>query len=93
MKELLLNKSERIYIDYTLENASKYSTLELEYLILGEESHGNIINFKHINAENKHESLEILKKCMEDENVKKVIHDGKNFITFLNKNNIEIKGF
>ncbi|OOM06771.1 DNA polymerase I [Clostridium saccharobutylicum] len=93
MKELLLNKSERIYIDYTLENASIYSKLELEYLIVGEESHGNIINFKHINAENKHEALEILKKCMEDENIKKVIHDGKNFITFLNKNNIEIRGF
>lgn len=93
MKELLLNKSERIYIDYTLENASVYSKLELEYLILGEKSHGNIINFKHINNENKREALEILKKCMEDENIKKVIHDGKNFVTFLNKNNIEIKGF
>ena len=30
---------------------------------------------------------------MEDENIKKVIHDGKNFVTFLNKNKIEIKGF
>ena len=93
LKELFFNKKDRIYIDYTLTDASIYSKLELEYLVLGEENKGFIINFKDINSEHKEESLEALKILMEDEKVKKVIHDGKNFVTFLNKNKIEIKGF
>ena len=93
MKELFSKKKNRIYIDYTLTDASIYSKLELEYLILGEENTGFIINFKDISSKNKEEAIENLKILMEDENVKKVIHDGKNFVTFLNKNKIEIKGF
>jgi DNA polymerase-1 len=93
MKELFLEKKNRIYIDYTLTDASIYSKLELEYLILGEENIGTIINFKDIILENKEEALEVLRTLMEDENIKKVIHDGKNFVTFLNKNKIEIRGF
>ena len=93
MKELFSKKKDRIYIDYTLTDASTYSKLELEYLILGEENSGTIINFKDISSKNKEEAIEYLKILMEDENIKKVIHDGKNFVTFLNKNKIEIKGF
>ena len=93
MKELFSKKKDRIYIDYTLTDASIYSKLELEYLILGEENTGTIINFKEISSKNKEEAIEALKILMEDENIKKVIHDGKNFVTFLNKNKIEIKGF
>ena len=93
MKELFSKKKNRIYIDYTLTDASIYSKLELEYLILGEENTGAIINFKDISSKNKEEAIEALKILMEDENIKKVIHDGKNFVTFLNKNKIEIKGF
>ncbi|MDR3595159.1 DNA polymerase I [Clostridium sp.] len=93
MKELFLAKKNRIYIDYTLTDASIYSKLELEYLILGEENIGTIINFKEISLGNKEEALGALRTLMEDENIKKVIHDGKNFVTFLNKNKIEIRGF
>ena len=93
MKELFSKKKDIIYIDYTLTDASIYSKLELEYLILGEENTGTIINFKDICSKDKEESIEVLKLLMEDENIKKVIHDGKNFVTFLNKNKIEIKGF
>jgi len=93
MKELFLKKKDRIYIDYILTDASTYSKLELEYLILGEENTGVIINFKDISSKNREESLKVLKVLMEDENIKKVIHNGKNFITFLNKYKIEIKGF
>ncbi|MFT8348126.1 DNA polymerase I [Clostridium saccharoperbutylacetonicum] len=93
MKELFSEKKNRIYIDYTLSDASIYSKLELEYLVLGEENTGTIINFKDISSENKEEALKVLRTFMEDENIKKVIHDGKNFVTYLNKNKIEIKGF
>ncbi len=93
MKELFSKKKDRIYIDYTLTDASTYSKLELEYLILGEENTGVIVNFKDISCNNREESLKVLKVLMEDENTKKVIHNGKNFITFLNKYKIEIKGF
>ena len=93
MKEIFSKKKDRIYIDYTLTDASTYSKLELEYLILGEENTGTMINFKDISSKNKEEAIEALKILMEDENIKKVIHDGKNFVTFLNKNKIEIKGF
>jgi len=93
MKELFSKKKNRIYIDYILSDASTYSKLELEYLILGEENSGTIINFKDISFKDKEKAIETLKILMEDENIKKVIHDGKNFVTFLNKNKIEIKGF
>lgn len=93
MKKFFAKKKDRVYIDYTLTDASIYSKLELNLLIFGEDNVGNIINFKEISSKNKDEALEVLKNIMEDENVKKVIHDGKNFVTFLNKNKIEIKGF
>ncbi len=93
MKKLFLEQKDRIYIDYILADASIYSKLELEYLILGQEDSGAIINFKDISSNNKEESLEVLRNLMENKNIKKVIHDGKNFVTFLNKNKIEIKGF
>jgi DNA polymerase-1 len=93
MKKLFSKKKDRIYIDYTLTDASTYSKLELEYLIIGKENMGSCINFKDISSKNKEEAIEILKILMENENIKKVIHDGKNFVTFLNKYKIEIRGF
>lgn len=92
-KALFSKKRNRIYIDYTLTDASIYSKLELEYLFLGEENTGIIIDFKNISSKNKGKVLEVLRNIMEDETINKVIHDGKNFVTFLNKNKIEIKGF
>ena len=93
MKALFSEMRNRIYIDYTLTDASRYSKLKLEYLIFREENKGTIIDFKDINSKDSEEALKVLKNLMEDDNVKKVIHDGKNFVTFLNKNQIEIKGF
>ncbi|EKQ50233.1 MULTISPECIES: DNA polymerase I [unclassified Clostridium] len=93
MKALFSEKKNRIYIDYTLTDASVYSKLELENLYLGLEGIGIIINFKDIYSENNKEALKILRDLMEDETINKVIHDGKNFVTFLNKNEIQIKGF
>lgn len=93
MKEVLLEAKDRIYIDYTLKDATTYSKIELENLFLGEDNQGIIIDFKKIADENHEEALAVLKECMENESIKKTIHDGKNLVTFLKKNNINIQGF
>ncbi len=93
MKEVLLEVKDRIYIDYILKDATTYSKIELENLFLGEDNHGIVIDFKKIADENHEEALAVLKECMENESIKKTIHDGKNLVTFLRKNNINIKGF
>lgn len=93
LRELFGILKDRVFIDYTLNNESKYSKLDLEYLFLGEENKGYIIDFKIINLSDREEAVNLLKVLMEDESINKVIHDGKNFVTFLNKNNISVKGF
>ena len=93
LRELFGRLKDRVFIDYTLNNASKYSKLDLEYLFLGEENKGYIIDFKIISLSEREEAISLLKTLMEDGSINKVIHDGKNFVTFLNKNNIFIKGF
>ncbi|WP_252222532.1 MULTISPECIES: DNA polymerase I [unclassified Clostridium] len=93
MEEVLLSIKDRSYILFTLNDASKYSTIELEYLILGEEGKSHVIDFKLVSMSNREKALNLLRTFMEDENVKKVIHDSKNLITFLNKYDIDIQGF
>ena len=92
-KEVLLDQKERIYIDYTLNNESRYSKLDLEYLIFGAKDLGTLINFKKLKEEDEKQAIDLLKSIMENKYIKKVIHDGKNLVTFLNKHNIKIKGF
>ncbi|HCW53729.1 MAG TPA: DNA polymerase I [Clostridium sp.] len=93
LKDLIEKVKDRVFIDYTLNNASKYSKLDLEYLFLGEENKGYIIDFKIISLSAREEAINLLKGLMEDDSINKVIHDGKNLVTFLNKNDIKIKGF
>ncbi|MBN1056047.1 DNA polymerase I [Clostridium botulinum] len=93
MGEVLLSIKDRSYILFTLNDASKYSTIELEYLILGEEGKSHVIDFKLVSMSNREKALNLLRTFMEDETVKKVIHDSKNLITFLNKYDIDIQGF
>ncbi|WP_252244714.1 MULTISPECIES: DNA polymerase I [unclassified Clostridium] len=93
MEEVLLSIKDRSYILFTLNDASKYSTIELEYLILGEEGKSHVIDFKLVSMSNREKALNLLRTFMEDETVKKVIHDSKNLITFLNKYDIDIQGF
>ncbi|WP_061313710.1 DNA polymerase I [Clostridium botulinum] len=93
MEEVILSIKDRSYILFTLNDASKYSTIELEYLILGEEGRSHVIDFKLVSMSNREKALNLLRTFMEDETVKKVIHDSKNLITFLNKYDIDIQGF
>ena len=91
--ELMNNMHGRIYISYILNDEAVYSKLNLKKLIISEEYASNIIDFEKIYAEDSIKSIELLKNVMESDKIKKVIHDGKNFVTFLNKNNIDIKEF
>ncbi|WP_315078549.1 DNA polymerase I [uncultured Clostridium sp.] len=93
MEEVLSRIKDRSYILFTLNDASKYSTLELEYLILGEEGISHVIDFKLVSMSNREKALNLLRTFMEDGTIKKVIHDSKNLITFLNKYDIDIQGF
>lgn len=91
--EFMNNLKDRIYISYTLNDASIYSKLSLKHLIVSEENISNVIDFEKIYNEDKVKTLEVLKNIMENDKVIKVIHDGKNILTFLNKNDIKIKEF
>ncbi|MGN0144022.1 MAG: DNA polymerase I [Clostridium sp.] len=91
--EFINNLKDRIYISYTLNDPSIYSKLSLKHLIISEENISNVIDFEKIYNEDKIKTIKALKNIMENDKVKKVIHDGKNLLTFLNKNDIEIKEF
>ena len=92
-KNELSKKSNITYIGYSTTNANLYSKIELDKLYLKIENEVILIDFKLISMENSEEAIKILKSFMEDESISKVIHDGKNIITILNKFNIQIKNF
>ena len=85
--------NDRIYISYYLNDASIYSKLNLKHLVISEDELSNLIDFEKIYDEDAEKVIKALKTIMENDKIKKVIHDGKNLLTFLNKNNINIKEF
>ena len=93
LNNVIDNLNERSYITYEVSNASKYSEINLENMMIYD---GNItcsINMKEIIEENEAGSMLALKYFMENEKFFKVINDGKNLVTVLNKMGISIKGF
>ena len=91
--KLMDKLNDRIYISYYLNDASVYSKLNLKHLVISEDGLSNVIDFEQISAEDGGKVIEALKTVMENDKIKKVIHDGKNLVTFLNKNNINIKDY
>lgn len=91
--ELHLNLEEICYITYEVSNSEKYSEISLDKLYISSKDRTYYIDFKEISLSNNEEAINGLKKIMEKENLKKVIHNGKSLITILNKLNIEIKNF
>ncbi|MGL4106993.1 DNA polymerase I [Clostridium sp. LP20] len=91
MRKAFADEKEKSYIIYTTLNSSVYSKIELDKLILGEENNGKEICVKEILEEDREEGIKILKTFMEDESIKKIIHDCKELITVLNKFDIQIK--
>ncbi|PRR83431.1 DNA polymerase I [Clostridium vincentii] len=91
MKEALNSEKDTSYIAYKTLKSLLYSKLELDTIILGGESLVKEINITEIFAQNREEAIKVLKIFMEDESLKKVIHDAKELISFLYKEKIQLK--
>ena len=91
--ELHLNLEEICYITYEVSNSERYSEISLDKLYISSKDKTYYIDFNEISLSSNEEAINGLKKIMEKENLKKVIHNGKSLITILNKLNIEIKDF
>lgn len=93
LKEELEKKADIAYMTYSTTNSSLYSQIELEKLYLSFNNEVSLIDFKLVFMENSEEAINLLKAFMEDSSIAKVIHDGKNLITILNKLGIKINNF
>lgn len=91
MKKTLSNEKGESYISYTTLNPSLYSKIELQELFIGKDNKGICIKIQDILQENREECISVLKEFMEDNKIKKIIHDSKSLITILNKEDIELK--
>ena len=78
------------FISYELKGTERFSTKAIDnlYVLTGGKSY--VIEYSKI--ENEAESLDLLKKYFEKDEIKKVVHDCKDLITVLSKMNIEVKG-
>ncbi|MBU3134736.1 DNA polymerase I [Clostridium gasigenes] len=93
LNDVINNLNERSYITYEISNASKYSEINLDNMMIYDGEIVCSINMKEIIEENKDGSMLALKNFMENEKIFKVINDGKNLVTVLNKMGISIKSF
>lgn len=84
---------ERIYITYETSNSNVYSKIRVEnmYICNGDESVK--IDLSSLYEENISETNLLLKEFMENDNIKKVIHDGKNLLKALSKDGTQVNGF
>lgn len=84
---------ERIYITYETSNSNVYSKIRVEnmYICNGDESVK--IDLFSLYEENISETNLLLKEFMENDDIKKVIHDGKNLLKALSKDGTQVNGF
>ena len=84
---------ERIYITYETSNSNVYSKIRVEnmYICNGDESVK--IDLSSLYEENILETNLMLKEFMENDDIKKVIHDGKNLLKALSKDGTQVNGF
>ena len=92
LKKTLEEIKDEAFFTYTVLDSSIFSKIRIDKIFLGEENQSKEICIDEIIKENKEEALKIIKGFMENENIKKVIHDSKALITILSKENIELKG-
>ena len=92
LKKTLEEIKDEAFFTYTVLDSSVFSKIRIDKIFLGQENQSKEICIDEIIEENKEETLKIIKSFMENENIKKVIHDSKALITILSKENIELKG-
>ncbi|AIY84533.1 DNA polymerase I [Clostridium baratii] len=88
-----LKDNKTYYIAYDIEESPLNSKRKINDIIFGGEGKAIEFKFKEFYENEKEEVTKILKEFFEDENKKKVIHDGKSLIKILSMMGIEIKGF
>lgn len=89
----LLKDNKTYYIAYDIEESPLNSKRKINNIIFGDEGKATEFKFKEFYENEKEEVTKILKEFFEDENKKKVIHDGKALIKILSMMGIQIKGF
>lgn len=92
LKKTLEEIKDEAFFTYTVLDSPIFSKIRIDKIFLGQENQSKEICIDEIIEENKEEALKIIKSFMENENIKKVIHDSKALITILSKENIELKG-
>ena len=93
LKALESNIKNKVFITYDILNKEKYSLMEVNKIYLETDNKVYLVELKNILEGNHNEALSIIKNIMENEEIKKIIHDGKALVTAMSKYNIEIKGF
>ena len=84
---------ERIYITYETSNSNVYSKIRVENMYICNEDESVKIDLSSLYEENISETNLLLKEFMENDYIKKVIHDGKNLLKALSKDGTQVNGF
>lgn len=84
---------ERIYITYETSNSNVYSKIRVENMYIYNEDESVKIDLSSLYEENISETNLMLKEFMENDDIKKVIHDGKNLLKALSKDGTQVNGF
>lgn len=84
---------ERIYITYETSNFNVYSKIRVENMYICNADESVKIDLSSLYEENISETNLLLKEFMENDDIKKVIHDGKNLLKVLSKDGTQVNGF
>lgn len=84
---------ERIYITYETSNSNVYSKIRVENMYICNRDESVKIDLSSLYEENISETNILLKEFMENDDIKKVIHDGKNLLKALSKDGTQVNGF
>lgn len=84
---------ERIYITYETSNFNVYSKIRVENMYICNADESVKIDLSSLYEENISETNLLLKEFMENDDIKKVIHDGKNLLKALSKDGTQVNGF
>lgn len=88
LNDFIKNTKDRAYINYSF-TGDIYSKLELQTLYISNDDMTYILEMDKFNLEEVYSSL---KNLFENEQISKVVHDGKILIKILKKHDIDLKG-
>lgn len=88
LNDFIKNTKDRVYINYSF-TGDIYSKLELQTLYISNDDMTYILEMDKFNLEEVYSSL---KNLFENEQISKVVHDGKILIKILKKHDIDLKG-